>query len=88
MNAARRWLAKKQGVSEAEVAPILAGVKIPDPVFFCSIETTSLVNMSYLFILTSYLIQQDYICALGLSKEIGTCFGNASTRISKSESKI
>ena len=43
MNAARRWLAKKQGVPEAEVAPILAGVEIPDPVFFCSIETTSLV---------------------------------------------
>jgi hypothetical protein len=47
MNAARRWLAKKQGVSEAEVAPILAGVEIPDPVFFCSIETASLVNTYY-----------------------------------------
>ncbi len=43
MNAARRWLAKKQGVPEGEVAPILAGVEIPDPVFFCSVETTSLV---------------------------------------------
>ncbi|KAK4016807.1 hypothetical protein OUZ56_031775 [Daphnia magna] len=42
MNAARRWLAKKQGVTESEVAPILAGVEIPDPVFFCSIETASL----------------------------------------------
>ena len=46
MNAARRWLAKKQGVSEAEVAPILAGVEIPDPVFFCSIETASLVTIA------------------------------------------
>ena len=54
MNAARRWLAKKQGVSEAEVAPILAGVEIPDPVFFCSIETASLVTMSYVSVLTNY----------------------------------
>lgn len=45
MNAARRWLAHKQGVAEADVAPILAGVKIPDPVFFCSIETVSLVGI-------------------------------------------
>lgn len=43
MNAARRWLAKKQGKAEADVDPILAGIKIPDPVFFCSIEPASLV---------------------------------------------
>lgn len=48
MNAARRWLAKKQGVAETTVAPILAGVEIPDPVFFCSIETASLVCFYYL----------------------------------------
>jgi len=43
VNAARRWQAKKQGVAESEVAPILAGVEVPEPVFFCSIETASLV---------------------------------------------
>lgn len=43
VNSARRWLAKKQGVPESDVAPILAGVEVPEPVFFCSIETASLV---------------------------------------------
>lgn len=44
MNTARHWLAKKKGVPESEMSPVLAGVQIPEPVFFCSIETSSLVK--------------------------------------------
>jgi len=44
--AARCWLAARQGVAEADVAPVLAGVQVPDPVFFCSIEPSSLVRLS------------------------------------------
>ena len=51
-NTARRWLAKKKNVSEAEVAPILAGVQIPDPVFVCSLEPASLVIYFYVLIHT------------------------------------
>lgn len=53
MNAARKWLAEKRRVKEIDVEPILAGVEIPDPVFFCSIEPASLV-CTYIF-LTNFL---------------------------------
>ena len=43
MNSARKWLAKRNGIPEEEVAPVLAGVHVPDPVFFCSIEPSSMV---------------------------------------------
>lgn len=43
MNTARRWLAQKKDVPESEMSPVLAGVQIPEPVFFCSIEPSSLV---------------------------------------------
>lgn len=76
MNAARRWLAKKQGVTESEVAPILAGVEIPDPVFFCSIETASLVNI-FVTVNINYDVTQNYVT--GIPKEIGTSARNAST---------
>ena len=48
MNTARRWLAEKKGVAEKDISPILAGVLIPQPVFFCSIETSSLVSFEQL----------------------------------------
>lgn len=44
MNAARSWMATKRNVAEKEIAPVLAGIEIPDPVFFCSIEPPSMVT--------------------------------------------
>jgi elongation factor G len=43
-NSSIRWLAKKQGIPESEAVLALAGVQVPDPVFFCSIEPSSLVG--------------------------------------------
>ncbi|XP_046440167.1 ribosome-releasing factor 2, mitochondrial-like [Daphnia pulex] len=71
MNAARRWLAKKQGVSEAEVAPILAGVEIPDPVFFCSIETASLVYQKKLEHALEMLQREDPSLKVKFNEDTG-----------------
>jgi len=71
MNTARRWLAEKKGVAEKDISPILAGVLIPQPVFFCSIETSSLMYQKPLDQALEMLQREDPSLKVSVDSETG-----------------
>jgi len=71
MNTARHWLAQKKSVPESEMSPVLAGVQIPEPVFFCSIETSSLMYEKPLEQALAMLQREDPSLKVTLDSETG-----------------
>lgn len=71
MNTARRWLAQKKDVPESEMSPVLAGVQIPEPVFFCSIEPSSLMHQKPLEQALEMLQREDPSLKVRLDSETG-----------------
>lgn len=70
-NAARRSLARERNVPESEVAPVLAGVVVPDPVFFCSIETASQVYQKRLDQALKIIQREDPSVKVKIDEETG-----------------